>query len=83
MKLYLLSQGVNTGYDSYESCVVCARNEKEAKTISPSPSINQWPSGHNSYGTWTDDVSKITAVEIGTAKRGMKKGVICSSFNAG
>lgn len=36
MKLYKLSQSVNYGYDTYDSCVVCAENEEEAKRIHPS-----------------------------------------------
>jgi len=35
MNLYLLSQTENRGYDTFDSCVVCAPNEEQAKTIHP------------------------------------------------
>lgn len=35
MNIYLLSQTENDGYDTYDSCVVIAENEEEAKTIHP------------------------------------------------
>lgn len=33
MKLYLISQDVNNGYDTYDSAVVCAANEAEARAL--------------------------------------------------
>lgn len=36
MKLYLLEQDINRGYDIYDSCVVCAYDENDAKNIHPS-----------------------------------------------
>lgn len=36
MKLYLLSQDINDGWDTYDSCVVCAKSEEEARLIHPS-----------------------------------------------
>lgn len=35
------------------------------------------------YGSWTNDIEKIKAEEIGTANENQKKGVICASFHAG
>ena len=35
MNLYLLTQYTNDNYDTYDSCVVCAENPKEAKKIHP------------------------------------------------
>lgn len=35
------------------------------------------------FGTWTNDLTKIEVELIGTAKKGMKRGVICASFHAG
>lgn len=35
MNIYLLSQTENTGYNTYDSCVVIANNEEEAKLIHP------------------------------------------------
>ncbi len=36
MNLYFISQNQNTGYDTYDSAVVVAKNEEEAKLIYPS-----------------------------------------------
>lgn len=69
MKLYLLTQSVNNGYDTYDSCVVAAKSSKHAKTLGPD-------------NGWVQD-RYVTAVCIGTARRGTKQGMICSSFNAG
>ena len=35
MKLYLLQQDINNQFDSYDSCIVAANNENEARTIHP------------------------------------------------
>lgn len=83
MKLYLLIRNENIGYGEYASCVVCAKNEKDAKTIPPDydPEEEPCPSGTDCYGKWTDELENITAVELGTSKKGIKRGVICASFN--
>lgn len=36
MNIYLVSQNVNTGYDTYDSFVCVAENEDDARTIHPS-----------------------------------------------
>jgi hypothetical protein len=36
MKLWLISQNVNNGYDTYDSAVVAAETEEEARTTYPS-----------------------------------------------
>lgn len=33
MNLYLLKQEINTGYDTYDSCVVAAESEEDARVI--------------------------------------------------
>ena len=42
MKIYLVSQKVNNGYDTYDSMVVCAEDVQQAKRIHPSPA---WSDG--------------------------------------
>ena len=44
MNLYLVSQKVNNGYDTYDSFVCAAKDEEQARYVSPS-----------SYYTWLDD----------------------------
>lgn len=74
MKLFIISQDTNTDYDTYDSAVVCADNEEEAKKITPAEAFP---------GTWCADINDVKVEYIGEAKEGTKKGVILSSFNAG
>lgn len=39
MNLYLISQTINEGYDTYDSAVVAAESEDEARKIHPSPFV--------------------------------------------
>jgi hypothetical protein len=79
MKIYLLFQSENTGYDTYDSCVVCAENEEDAKTITPDgiPFDEEWSHG------WCVSPEQVDCREIGTANDNQERGVICASFNAG
>ena len=83
MKLYLLSQNEVSGYDTYDSIVVVAENEEEAKNISPYNKDLSEVTG--SYDTWVgkDNIDKIKVTYLGEAKEGLEKGVIIHSFNAG
>ncbi len=81
LKLYLLSQSENNDYDTYDSCVVCSENEDDAKTIRPDGYVfleNDWRGG-----CWANHLSAISCEEIGIAKKGLTRGVICASFNNG
>jgi hypothetical protein len=94
MKLWLISQDENDDYDTYDSAVVAAETESEARSIHPgdnqlSLKNGKWvgtrPDGteYESYsGTWSrTDAVKVEY--IGEAKEGTEKGIICASFNAG
>ena len=76
MNLYLIWQDENMGYDTYDSCIVCAENIDEACKIHPN-------------GNWEDDLewasspSKVYARLIGKAESCIPKGVVLASFNAG
>jgi hypothetical protein len=74
MNLYLISQNVNTGSDTYDSAVVAALSEDDARAIHPSK--------YEAQETWCDK-ENVTVKLIGTATTGIKAGVICASFNAG
>lgn len=50
MKLYKISQNINNGYDTYDSAVVCAENEDEARLIHPSEYVTHYKDG-KWYGT--------------------------------
>jgi len=47
MKLFLLSQDIVRGYDTYDSVVVSAKSEKDARSIHPSNSVT-----HVKNGVW-------------------------------
>ena len=91
MNIYLLSQSTNTGYDTWDSCVVIAKDEEEARmthpyyryfTDDPNDEYNNWNGISGDYDGWCN--SKYVSVElIGTAANGMKRQVVCSSFHAG
>lgn len=72
LKIYRLTQDENTGYDTYDSAVVAAENPKEAQQIRV---------GSPDY-TWAVP-EKVKVELIGTAKRGVKKGILLASFHAG
>jgi hypothetical protein len=77
MNLYLLTQNVNNDYDTYDSCIVCAESEEDAKTITP----NNSPFG-GLYTSWAYSINDVKAELIGRAIN-QKRGIILASFNAG
>ena len=79
MNLYLISQTVRTGYDTYDSAVVAADTPEQAANIHPSGSDI---STDDSY-TWVDTPNNVDVKLIGVAVNGIDVGVICASFNAG
>jgi len=80
MKLYLLKQNDNNNYDTYDSCLVCAENEADARTIDPNG--NEFKEGGR-YGEWALSKDSITCEEIGEANDKQERGVVIASFNAG
>jgi hypothetical protein len=79
MNLYLLKQEINTGYDTYDSCVVAAESEEDARTIQPRE-LHFEPD--DNFSDWASP-EYITVILIGVAAESVKRGVICASFNAG
>lgn len=73
MKLYLVSQETNCGYDVYNSIVVCAENEEKAKRIHPLDKRN------DISGSWVTNVKDLQVEYIGEAREGMEEGEICAS----
>ena len=83
MNLYLLTQDEENGYDTYDSVVVAAESEDEARLIHPSDSSKD-PWGENSnMGWWCESPESVTVEMIGKAKTGTLSGVVLASFNAG
>jgi hypothetical protein len=77
MNIYLISQDENSGYDTHDSAVVCAKSPKDAKEINPG--YGEWG---DTYPTWASSPSKVKCKKIGETNR-KTQGVILASFNAG
>jgi hypothetical protein len=82
MKLWLISQAVNEGYDTYDSAVVAAETEADARQIHPSLSLDDGSGVPSPTWGWAPP-DAVEAKYLGEAKDGTPKGVICASFNAG
>jgi hypothetical protein len=81
LKLYLLTQSDNTGYDTYDSCIVAEYSARKAKKIDPE---NNSDSGYCWKYSWANKPENVSAEFIGYAKKGIKPGtVLISSFTAG
>jgi len=78
MNIYLIEQEQQVGYDTYDSAVVVAVTEQDAKEITPSG--RPWDS---TYNDWCSSAEHVTAKLIGTATEGMEAGVVLASYNAG
>jgi len=85
MNLYLISQTENDGYEIYDSAVVAAESEEDAKRIHPGGCVlekGRWTSNPDSW-TWASSPKNVKAELIGMAAPFTKQGVILASFNAG
>ena len=90
MKLWMISQNENDDYDTFDSAVVAAETEADARHMSPA---DIWMSpGHirsdaeredNKRCYWTSNVDAVTVRLLGEAAPGMEAEIICASFNAG
>ncbi len=78
-KLWLISQDENDGWGTYDSAVVVADNEAQAKDISPD---GRWS---ERFSSWAKRGSpSIKAKYVGEAAPTLEPGeIIYSSFNAG
>ena len=83
-KLWLLTQNVNTGYDTYDSAVVCADTEEDARQITPDWKWISGKLGDSRYTAWAFKPEEVMAKYIGEADPSVTVGeVVISSFNAG
>ncbi|WAQ79321.1 hypothetical protein E20_20 [Escherichia phage E20] len=76
LKLWLISQSENRGHDSFDSAVVAAYTEEEAKQINPD---GEW----KLYTAWCSSPDKVHVEYLGIATEGVEPGIVLSSFNAG
>ena len=93
MKLWLLRQEQREGYDTYDSAIVAAETEDQARRIHPSDSY-EYSEAKKCFGykdsswnfnddSWAKDIELITVSEIGEANPDLPAGVVLASFNAG
>ena len=83
MKLWYISQDVNDDYDTYDSAVVAAETEEQARLTHPSGYEKDWNGIEKQHSGWCDAVH-VTVRYIGEAAvEGVSAGVVCASFNAG
>jgi hypothetical protein len=82
MNIYLISQEVNNSYYCYDSAVVAAESEYDARSIHPD-GRRDWDGieGPYPYGSWCSK-EFVEVKLIGKAEEGIT-GIICASFNAG
>lgn len=85
--LYWVGQTQNCRHDTYDSMIICAESEDQARELSftsisggISPLIS-----HKNNNDWIQYSKKhlIQVFCIGTANKNIKKGAILKSFNAG
>ena len=83
MNIYKISQSSNDDYDTYDSAIVIAENEEDAKTIHPNGDCD-WPNleSDRRCWDWVTDLRLIKVELIGVADN-KGKGVVLASFNAG
>lgn len=97
MNLYLITQDVNTDYDTFDSAVVAASCEDDARLIHPSPYCGRAESGWKWLPPYAEacdastesrtscwcSAEEVEVKLIGEAT-GQKAGsVICASYHAG
>ena len=83
MKLWLIQQSENDDYDTYDSAIVAADTEDEAKRIHPGgwdwdENGDMWQSH-----TWCKSPDAVTVTCVGRAGALVERGVLLASFNAG
>lgn len=85
MKIFRISQGTNSDYDTFDSAVVIAPDEETAKNMDPANGKPiDWPKLEWYDPSWCKKVEDVEVEYIGEADSTFKiPCVICASFNAG
>ena len=81
VNLYLISQGANQDYDTYDSAVVVAESEEAARHTFPRKWGREGNWWEQDYGEWAHP-EDVNVILLGTAEKDIP-GVVCASFNAG
>ena len=85
MNLYRLSQSVNNGYDTYDSCVVVAPDPMTASLISPlyGVDVSEHRRDWSSDSSWAEP-KDVDIKLLGLADPSLEEySVVISSYNAG
>lgn len=83
MNLYLISQTENSDYDTYDSAVVCAPNEDEARNTNPSDGNKfDWAASDRIWH-WCSSPGAVTVKLLGRANETVEAGLVCASYHAG
>ena len=87
--LYLVKRTDEVTWDEYDSFVVCAESENEARRVRPDgmmffeDNMSEQSKRYFKAG-WTDKIETLEVSCIGLASVSLKnRQVICSSYNAG
>lgn len=87
LNIYLISQDKVLGWDTYDSAVVVAASEEDARKIYPSENLEfgyRWWDREYQSGAWVTHPDQVEVELLGAATKDQKAGtVVCSSFNAG
>lgn len=93
MNLYLISHGMDLGYDAYYSAVVVAEDEVEAAKIHPNGDSRMGLNGWYWTESGIDDdfpgrswvyPDSVKVILLGKAEEGLNLGdVVCANFRAG
>lgn len=84
MRLFLLTQTVVRGYDTFDSCVVVAEDAIAAVQMHPYDGVPISTFANDPYPVWPDKTIHITCEYLGEAHHTYTKpAIICASFNAG
>lgn len=93
MKLWLISQNANNDWDTYDSAVVAAETEEEARRTYPNDEDIRWNGSKwlwyldddrvldYSFSCWTSP-DNVSVEFLADGFKG-KAGPVCASFNAG
>lgn len=87
--LYLVKRTDNVTWDEYDSFVVCAESEDEARRVHPSGGMffeDDMSEQSKRYfkWCWTDKIETLEVICVGLASVSLKnRQVICASYNAG
>lgn len=78
MNIYRISQAENGSYDTFDSAIVVAASEEDAKNTTPDgkPFTTR-------YGTWASKPENVTVELVGTTDIFPAGTILCASFNAG